>query len=158
MKKTIYSVISSESSQTLVRLDGSFKTAISIYDVVGLLTHAGSAYNYNFVAIIYNFITYFHQSAWINQVWIHETILNRYNTKAATKLDSSNLKKKKKKLQFGRVEVKKNTYQWPVFKIIISWKLGASSHEPSGTSTSTLKPCLYPRDSSAPPLPLSDHL
>lgn len=36
--------------------------------------------------------------------------LNRYNTKAATKLDNSNLLKKQK-LQFGRVEVKENAYQ-----------------------------------------------
>lgn len=49
-------------------------------------------------------------------------------------------------------------HQCPVFNITTSWKLGASAQLLSGTSTSTLYPSLYPRDSSTPPLASEDHL
>ena len=56
------------------------------------------------------------------------------------------------------VSGEKQYYQCPVLKIRISWKLGASAHVPSGISTSTRKPSLYPSDSNVPPLASADHL
>lgn len=52
----------------------------------------------------------------------------------------------------------KYKYQCPVLKTKTSWKFGASIHELSGMSTSTLYPSLYPRDSNGPPSALADHL
>ena len=56
------------------------------------------------------------------------------------------------------VSGEKQYYQCPVLKMRISWKLGASAHVPSGISTSTRKPSLYPSDSNVPPLASADHL